>query len=94
MLVRHKLLIVKHSVQAAKVEGKFVRQSGGRGQYGHVWIEFDQMKKAKALNLKTKLSVVLFRENTFQLFKQELKNQCKMVFLAGYPLIDIKAKLV
>ena len=40
MSVNRKLLIVKHSVLAAKVEGKFVRQSGGRGQYGHVWVEF------------------------------------------------------
>ena len=40
MWVNHRLLTVKHSVAAASVEGKFVRQSGGRGQYGHVWIEF------------------------------------------------------
>lgn len=59
--------------KSAQVEGKFVRQSGGRGQYGHVWIEFDQTKKVKDLNLKMQSLVGLFHVNTSQLYKQVLK---------------------
>ena len=43
---------------SAQVQGKFTRQSGGRGQYGDVWIEFSQMKRVKALNSKM-LSLVV-----------------------------------
>ena len=41
MLVNHKLLIKKLSEKLVKAEGKFIRQSGGRGQYGHCWIEME-----------------------------------------------------
>ena len=44
--------IVKHSVQSAKVEGKFARQSGGRGQYGHVWIEFSPNEEGKGFEFE------------------------------------------
>jgi translation elongation factor EF-G len=49
---------------AAEVEGKFVRQSGGRGQYGHVKFDLNQMKPVKDLNLLMLLLVELFRKNT------------------------------
>ena len=55
---------------ATKAEGKFVRQSGGKGQYGHVWVELHQMKKVKASSLKTQLSVVWFLVNTSQQLKK------------------------
>ena len=45
MLVSRKLLIVKRFAAAVEVEGKFVRQSGGRGQYGHVWLKLEPKKK-------------------------------------------------
>lgn len=54
---------------SAQVEGKFVRQSGGRGQFGHVWIEFSQTKKVKASNSKTLSLVGLFLVNISLLLK-------------------------
>ncbi len=59
---------------AAKVEGKFVRQSGGRGQYGHCWVEFEPQEPGTGLFSKTKLSVDLFLENISHLFKQVSKS--------------------
>lgn len=40
---------------AAKVEGKFVRQSGGRGQYGHVWVEFSPLEPGKGFEFENKI---------------------------------------
>ena len=37
--------------KSAKVEGKFIRQSGGRGQYGHVWMEFEPLPEGPVLSL-------------------------------------------
>ena len=64
---------------SAQVEGKFVRQSGGRGQFGHVWIEFSPNEEGKGLSSKTQSSVVSFLVNTFRLFKQDLKIHFKTV---------------
>ena len=55
MLVNHKLLTVKRFRQAAKVEGKFVRQSGGRGQYGHVWVEFEPHEAGAGFEFENKV---------------------------------------
>ena len=41
MLVSLRLLTVKRFASGVEVEGKFVRQSGGRGQYGHVWLKIE-----------------------------------------------------
>ena len=43
---------MKHSVQAAHVEGKFVRQSGGKGQYGHVWIKFTPQEQGAGYRIR------------------------------------------
>ena len=57
---------VKQSVKTPLNQGKFVRQSGGRGQYGDVWLRVSQMKLVKVLNSSTVLKVVLFQPNTSQ----------------------------
>ena len=43
---------MKHSVVLLQVEGKFARQSGGRGQYGHVWIEFSPNEEGKGFEFE------------------------------------------
>ena len=63
--------------KSVKAEGKFVRQSGGKGQYGHCWLELTRWNPAKASNSTTKLSAVLFRKNTSGLLKQVLKKLWK-----------------
>ena len=54
MLVNHRLLIKKQSRKTVKAEGKFVRQSGGRGQYGHCWIEIEPNELEKAYEFVNK----------------------------------------
>ena len=49
--------------KTASAQGKFVRQSGGKGQYGDVWIEFTPLKEGKDSNLKMPSLVVLFLVN-------------------------------
>ena len=54
----------KETIQKqVEVEGKFVKQSGGRGQYGHVWLRMEPLERAKVISLKIKLLVVQFLVN-------------------------------
>jgi len=49
--------------KSVKSEGKYIRQSGGKGQYGHCWIEIEPKERGTDMNLSTKSSEVLFRKN-------------------------------
>ena len=87
------VLTVKHSVNLLKLKvNLFVNQVvvDNSDTFG---LNSLQTKKEKALNLKTVSLVGLFHVNIFQLLKQVLKMHLKMVLLAGYPLVDVKAKL-
>ena len=61
--------------ETAEAEGKYIRQSGGRGQYGHAGCELNRMKKEKVLNLSMKSKAELFRRNLFRLSKRESKKR-------------------
>lgn len=65
--------------KAVKSEGKFVRQSGGKGQYGHCWLELTPLKPGEGSNLKTRLLAVPFLRNTLHLFRLVLKKPWKTV---------------
>jgi elongation factor G len=52
--------------KAVEQEGKFVKQSGGRGQYGHVWLKIEPNEAARATSLSTPSRAVWFRVNTFR----------------------------
>ena len=84
---------IKKSV--SKIDGKFIRQSGGRGQYGHVVLDLEPLEnRAKASNLSTRSSVVPFPRNIFRLLKSVFSDTLVGGVLAGYPIIDIRATLV
>ncbi len=65
-----KYLTVKHSVRY-KCEGKFVRQSGGKGQYGHVWIEFTPNEEGAGFEFENAIVGGVFHVNTSQLLKKD-----------------------
>ncbi len=78
--------------QAADVEGKFIRQSGGRGQYGHVWIKFEPNPGKGFEFVDAVVGGAVPREYIGSV-KQGLEEALDNGIIAGYPVLDIKATL-
>lgn len=79
---------------AARVEGKFARQSGGRGQFGHVWIEFEPNEEGKGFEFANKIVGGVVPREYIPAVQAGLEDSLKNGVLAGYPVVDIKAALV
>ncbi|MBO8165264.1 MAG: elongation factor G [Brevibacillus sp.] len=79
---------------SAKVEGKFVRQSGGRGQYGHVWVEFSPLEPGSGFEFENKIVGGVVPKEYVPAVQAGIEEAMKNGVLAGYPLVDIKAVLV
>ncbi len=79
----------------AEIEGKFVRQSGGRGQYGHVWVRFQPAEDAGADGLEFVNEVVggTVPREYVPAVQKGIEEQMKNGVLAGYPLLGLKATL-
>ncbi|WP_150306308.1 elongation factor G [Pseudomonas saliphila] len=77
-----------------EIEGKFVRQSGGRGQYGHVWIRFEPSDEAgdKLIFVNETVGGSVPREY-IPAVNKGIEEQMKNGILAGYPLLNLKATL-
>ena len=77
------------------VEGKFVRQSGGRGQYGHVWIKFEpaEDETADALEFHNAIVGGVVPKEYIPAIQKGVEEQIKNGVLAGYPLLGLKATL-
>ena len=78
--------------QAADCEGKFIRQSGGRGQYGHVWIKFEPNPEKGFEFVDAVVGGVVPREY-IPVVNKGLEEALPNGIIAGYPVIDIKATL-
>ncbi|HAD22518.1 elongation factor G [Kandleria vitulina] len=78
--------------QAADVEGKFIRQSGGRGQYGHVWIKFEP-NEGKGFEFVDAVVGGSVPREYIGSVKQGLEDALNNGIVAGYPVLDIKATL-
>ncbi|WP_018663964.1 elongation factor G [Heyndrickxia acidiproducens] len=79
--------------KAAQVQGKFVRQSGGRGQYGDVWIEFTPNEEGKGFEFENAIVGGVVPREYVPAIQSGLEDAMQRGVLAGYPLVDIKAKL-
>ncbi|MBC1922953.1 elongation factor G [Listeria grayi] len=79
--------------KSAQVEGKFVRQSGGRGQYGHVWIEFSPNEEGKGFEFENAIVGGVVPREYIPAVQAGLEGALDNGVIAGFPLIDIKAKL-
>jgi elongation factor G len=78
---------------SASVEGKFARQSGGRGQYGHVWIEFSPNDEGKGFEFVNGIVGGVVPREYIPAVQAGLEDSLDRGVLAGYPLVDIKARL-
>jgi elongation factor G len=78
---------------SAKVEGKFVRQSGGRGQYGHVWIEFEPLEEGAGFEFVNKIVGGVVPKEYIPAVQSGIEEAMQNGVLAGYPLVDIRATL-
>ena len=79
--------------QAAEVEGKFVRQSGGRGQYGHVWVEFSPNEEGKGFEFIDNIVGGVVPREYISSVEAGIRDSLDNGVIAGYPVIDIKARL-
>ena len=78
---------------STQAEGKFVRQSGGKGQYGHVWIEFAPNEEGAGFEFENAIVGGVVPREYIPAVEAGLKDAMENGVLAGYPLVDIKAKL-
>ncbi len=79
---------------SVKVEGKFIKQTGGRGQYGHVWLELEPLEDGKGYEFEDKTVGGVIPKDFVPAVNTGIKDALNNGPLAGYPVIDVKATLV
>jgi elongation factor G len=79
--------------KAVRAEGKFIRQSGGRGQYGHVKIDLEPVKGEEGLVFENKITGGAIPREYIPAVEKGIKEAMESGVLAGYPMVDIKAVL-
>ncbi|OGX15073.1 MAG: hypothetical protein A2166_06560 [Omnitrophica WOR_2 bacterium RBG_13_41_10] len=78
----------------ARVQGKFKRQSGGRGQYGDVWIEIEPLEKGKGVEFVDKIFGGAIPRNYIPSAEKGVLQACSEGAIAGYPIVDLRITLV
>lgn len=81
---------IRKKVQA---EGKFVRQSGGRGQYGHVWIEIEPNAKGAGYEFEDSIVGGVIPKEYIPAVSEGVKDALRSGVIAGYPVEDVKVRL-
>jgi elongation factor G len=79
--------------RAADVEGKFVKQSGGRGQYGHVKVKFDPIDRDEEFQFEEQIHGGTVPKEYFGAVQKGIDEQLQSGVLAGYPILGVKATL-
>ncbi len=78
---------------AVEQEGKFIRQSGGRGQYGHVWLRLSQNEAGKGFEFINSIKGGSVPSEYIPAVKSGIEEAMSNGVLAGYPVVDVKAEL-
>jgi len=79
--------------KSVKSEGKFVRQSGGRGQYGHVWLEIEPLEPGKGYEFVNKIVGGVIPKEFIPAVDAGVREALTSGVLAGYPVVDVKVTL-
>jgi elongation factor G len=78
---------------SSKAEGKFIKQTGGRGQYGHVYIEIEPLEPGKGFEFENKVVGGTIPREYIPAVEKGIRESADRGILAGYPVVDIKARL-
>jgi len=79
--------------KSTKVQGKYKRQSGGRGQYGDVWIEVQPLERSKGLEFVDKVFGGAIPRNFIPSVEKGVTQACSEGAVAGYPIVDLRVTL-
>ena len=79
--------------QAVEQEGKFVRQSGGRGQYGHVWLKIEPQERGKGYEFVNAIVGGVIPKEYIPAVDKGVQEQLQNGVIAGYPVVDVKVTL-
>jgi elongation factor G len=80
--------------RATEAEGKYIRQSGGKGQYGHVVIQIEPAEQASGFEFVSKIVGGTIPKEYIPAVEQGIRECCESGVIAGYPVIDLKVTLV
>ncbi len=84
----------KESIKGkVKQEGKFVRQTGGHGQYGHVWIEIEPLERGKGFEFVDKIVGGVIPKEFIPAVEAGVKEAMESGIVAGYPVVDVRVTL-
>jgi elongation factor G len=80
--------------RSARAEGRFVRQTGGRGQFGHVWLEVEPVPAGQGFEFVNKLVGGSVPREYVPAVEAGVKEAMETGVVAGYPIVDVRATLV
>lgn len=78
---------------ACEQEGKYIRQSGGRGQYGHVWIKLEPLERSKGFEFINKIKGGTIPREYIPAVEKGVKEAMEGGAIAGYPIVDVQVTL-
>lgn len=79
--------------KAVKAEGKYIRQTGGRGQYGHVWLEIEPLEPGKGYEFVNKIVGGVIPKEYIPAVDAGVREALENGVLAGYPVVDVRVTL-
>jgi len=77
----------------AEAEGKYIRQSGGRGQYGHIWLRVEPLERGKGFEFIKAIKGGIIPQEFIPAVEKGVREAMAKGVLAGYPVVDVKATL-
>jgi len=80
--------------EPARAEGRFVRQTGGHGQYGHVWLEIEPIERNSGIKFENRIVGGAIPREYISAVEKGVREALESGVLAGYPVVDVKISLV